>query len=98
VRLDRKHAAAEEAAGEPFQERGVAALAEEYAVDYPEAEALVILHRRGIRFTEVPVEMRARQSGRSSIRHWRPAYYMYRVLLSVLMQICRPIPAEGERG
>lgn len=60
-------------------------LAEEYPEDYPEPQILAPAVRRGLRVEEVPVAMRARASGRSSISGLRPAIYMAKVTLAVLL-------------
>jgi hypothetical protein len=51
-----------------------------YPDDYPEVEALVLLHKAGMRIAEVPVHMRERTSGHSSITAARSVYYMVKVL------------------
>ena len=45
--------------------------AKSYAQDYPEPEAIIAASVRGARIVEVPVEMRERQGGRSSINPLR---------------------------
>lgn len=60
-----------------------------YPTDYPEVESIVYLKRQGCRIAEIPVEMRPRTTGRSSITPWRSAYYMVKVTLSVLMSALR---------
>ncbi len=70
--------------------RGVIQLfARTYPEDYPEPEALVILHRHGLRAAEVPVVMQARQGGRSSIRVLHAGYYMVKVGLAVFIDLFR---------
>ena len=64
-------------------------LAESYPRDYPEPESIFLLARRGFRIQEVPVAMRPRQGGKSSIRGWRDAYYMLKVLLALLVEMLR---------
>lgn len=61
--------------------------ANDYPTDYPEPEAIVtaIMHRG--RIMEVPVQMRAREGGSSSITSWKSVYYMIKVTLAIL--ICR---------
>ncbi len=54
-----------------------------YPDDYPEVEALVLLHRAGLRVTETPVAMRERTGGRSSITPVRSIYYMVKVLMAI---------------
>lgn len=70
--------------------------AEHYPHDYPEVEAIVLARRAGLKVTEVPVRMRNRESGRSSITPFRSAYYMVKVGLAVLVQCMgrNPIPDE----
>src|SRR5437867_12255362 len=48
-------------------------LAEHYAADYPQVDALVRLARRGFRRAEAPGPLRARRGGASSLRARRPA-------------------------
>lgn len=61
--------------------------ARDYPTDYPEPEAIVtaIMHRG--RVMEVPVRMRAREGGSSSITLRKSVYYMIKVTLAIL--ICR---------
>ncbi|OGX68121.1 MAG: glycosyl transferase family 2, partial [Paenibacillus sp. RIFOXYA1_FULL_44_5] len=48
-------------------ERVIALFAEYYPTDYPEVETIILLSRYGFRFEEVPVQMKMRLSGKSSI-------------------------------
>jgi glycosyltransferase involved in cell wall biosynthesis len=59
--------------------------AADYPQDYPEVEAIVQLRRQGFRLVEMPVRMRERQSGASSITPLKSLYYMVKVSLAVLM-------------
>lgn len=60
-----------------------------YPDDYPEVEALVLLHKAGMRIAEVPVHMRERTSGQSSITAVRSVYYMVKVLLAVFVDLLK---------
>ena len=60
-----------------------------YPEDYPEVEALVLLHRAGFTMTEVAVKMERRMSGRSSITPVRGIYYMIKVTLAVLIDLLK---------
>jgi hypothetical protein len=60
-----------------------------YPEDYPEVESLVLLHRAGMTIAEVPVRMRDRTGGRSSITPIRSAYYMVKVLLAVFVDLMK---------
>ena len=68
-----------------FGPRALAWLAESYPEDFPEPQILAPLVRRGFRVEEVPVSMRARAGGRSSISGLQPALYMAKVSVSLLL-------------
>ncbi len=61
--------------------------AEDYPSDYPEPEAIVTASLDGARIREVPVVMRERENGVSSINLKRSVYYMVKV--SIAIMICR---------
>jgi len=63
--------------------------ARSYPEDYPEVESLVLLHRAGMTTAEVPVRMRDRTGGRSSITPIRSVYYMIKVLLAVFVDLLK---------
>ena len=65
--------------------RALQLFATEYPTDFPEVETLIVAVRHGLRVAEVPVRMRPRDQGRSSIAGFRSAYYMARVGLAVLI-------------
>lgn len=65
--------------------RFIAEYAMEYAQDYPEPEAIVMAAVKGARIVEVPVEMRERQGGKSSINPLRSVYYMVKVSLALIL-------------
>jgi hypothetical protein len=69
--------------------RAIAFCAQEYPHDYPEPEARVLMHRGGLRVQEVPVTMRERVGGVSSITTTRSVYYMSKVLLALLLDAIR---------
>lgn len=56
-----------------------------YAQDYPEPEAILVAAMHGARIMEVPVEMRERQAGKSSINPLRSIYYMIKVSLALIL-------------
>lgn len=58
--------------------------AKEYPTDFPEVETVVMACHKGLRVEEVPVSMRPRMHGRSSIAGLRSAYYMARVCLLLI--------------
>ena len=77
--------------------KGIALFARDYPHDYPEVEATVMVSRHRLRAVEVPVSMRERSSGRSSITAVRSIYYMLKVLLAIFVGLFRRnvIPEEG---
>lgn len=79
-----------------FSRRAIELFARVYPIDYPEVEALVIAHRAGLRIVEVPVAMRARQAGRSSITPLRSVFYGVKVSLAIGLDLVGPRPTCGE--
>ena len=68
---------------------GIALFAADYPHDYPEVEAIVMVEKHRLRLREVPVSMREREHGRSSITAARSVYYMAKVLLAIFVGIFR---------
>jgi len=68
---------------------GIALFARDYPHDYPEVEATVMVFRHRLRLVEVPVTMRERRGGRSSITALRSVYYMVKVLLAIFVGLFR---------
>lgn len=62
---------------------------EDYPVDYPEPESVVMILNMGKKVLEVPVIMRERQGGVSSISPAKSVYYMIKVTLAILMERLR---------
>ena len=72
--------------------------ATQYPADYPEVETTTLVHRQGLRIVEVPVEMRLREIGESSITVIWSVYYVVKVLLALFVGIFRkPIVLPPER-
>jgi glycosyltransferase involved in cell wall biosynthesis len=65
--------------------------AKNYPEDYPEVEAIVLLHKAEFDITEVPVQMKARVWGKSSITYFHAAYYMVKVLLAIFIDMIKTI-------
>lgn len=63
----------------------IAEYAHNYAQDYPEPEALLTAGILNARIMEVPVRMRERQGGASSINALRSIYYMIKVSLALVI-------------
>ena len=73
--------------------RGIELFARDYPHDYPEVEAVLMIHAHTLRSAEVPVRMRSRTTGVSSINASRSIYYMVKVTLAILVGLCRARPA-----
>ncbi|MBI4896784.1 MAG: glycosyltransferase family 2 protein [Actinobacteria bacterium] len=69
--------------------RAIELFARNYPLDYPEVEAILLMHRHELRSAEVPVSMRVRAGGRSSITLLHSGYYMIKVLLAVFVGLFR---------
>lgn len=57
-----------------------------YAQDYPEPESLVTCAVSGIRILEVPVVMKERSGGKSSITYLKSIYYMIKVSVAIILR------------
>jgi glycosyltransferase involved in cell wall biosynthesis len=70
--------------------------AADYPHDYPEVEGMVMTIKHRLRLTEVPVTMREREHGRSSITALRSIYYMAKVFVALFVGLFRRsvVPAE----
>ena len=60
-----------------------------YPVDFPEPEAIKIAKRHNAKIGEIPVQMRERQAGHSSIRHLATLYYMVKVTFALLIDLLK---------
>src|SRR5467141_3290534 len=73
--------------------RAIEMFAASYPSDYPEPEAIAFAIRSGLRVQEVPVVMRSRQHGTSSIGPGRTLYYLIKVSLALIL-----LPVERRRN
>jgi hypothetical protein len=64
---------------------------ETYAYDFPEPESLAVARAAGLKLAEVPVTMRGRQGGSSSIAGFSTIYYMFKVTLAVVLTYVRAL-------
>jgi glycosyltransferase involved in cell wall biosynthesis len=69
--------------------KAIELFAADYPHDYPEVEAAVMVHKHRLRMVEVPVRMRERAGGESSIRGFQTVYYMAKVMLAILIGALR---------
>ena len=69
--------------------RAIELFAEDYPHDYPEVESTVMVVKGCLRLVEVPVSMRERAAGHSSITAARSIYYMAKVSLALFVGLFR---------
>lgn len=60
-----------------------------YPKDYPEPETAVTAINHGMKIEEIPVIMRARQGGVSSITMKKSVYYMVKVTIAIIIEALR---------
>jgi glycosyltransferase involved in cell wall biosynthesis len=76
-----------------YNRRGISVFARDYPHDYPEVEAVLMVHWHRLRMCEAPVRMYARGGGVSSLNGTgKSAYYMVKVLLAILVGLARKRP------
>ncbi len=56
-----------------------------YPIEYPEPISSVEVINHNLKIKEVPVNMKEREGGKSSITSWKKVYYMINVILSILL-------------
>src|SRR4051812_7142246 len=78
--------------------RGIKLFANDYPHDYPEVEAVLMVHAHRLQSAELPVRMRRRSGGVSSIGSTQSVYYMIKVLLAIFVGLfrSRPLPEPGQ--
>jgi glycosyltransferase involved in cell wall biosynthesis len=83
-----------------YNRRAIELFAGDYPHDFPEVEAVLMLHHHRLRMLEAPVRMYSRGGGASSLNAGKSAYYMIKVLLALFVGLARrrPVPGPGEAG
>lgn len=77
-----------------YGKRTLQLFSEHYPDDYPEVDSIVVACKNGLHVSEVPVMMRQRHSGTSSITARASVYYMIKVVLSLLVNALRKRTSE----
>jgi glycosyltransferase involved in cell wall biosynthesis len=72
--------------------QGIQLFARDYPHDYPEVEAILLMHAHRLHSCEIPVQMRPRLTGESVISSSQSVYYMVKVLLAVFVGLFRRNP------
>jgi glycosyltransferase involved in cell wall biosynthesis len=76
-----------------YNRSSISVFARDYPHDYPEVEAVLMVHHHRLRMIEVPVRMFHRGGGVSSISSGKSIYYMLKVLLAIFVGLARARPA-----
>lgn len=63
--------------------KALAIVSNNYPDEYPEPESIIIYHKHNLHIAEIPVSMKSRQGGKSSIRDFASLYYMIKVSLAI---------------
>lgn len=67
-----------------YNAKALAFMTENYpSFDYPEPEEVVLAVKNNLRIVDIPVKMRERKAGESSISFYGSFYYMIKVILSM---------------
>lgn len=57
--------------------------------DYPDADVILLLNRKGFKTKEIPVRMHPAGEGQSIHRGLKPLYYIFKMFLSILVNLIR---------
>ena len=57
----------------------------DYPRDYPEPETIITVKRHNYKIKEIPVIMKYREEGKSSITYLKSIYYMIKVSLAIIL-------------
>lgn len=63
-----------------------------YPVDYPDADVIILAHLAGFRVDEIGVKMFANAENKSMHSGWKPFYYVFKMMLSILVTLLRERP------
>jgi glycosyltransferase involved in cell wall biosynthesis len=83
-----------------YNRRAIELFARDYPHDYPEVEAVLMVHFHQLRMREVPVRMYKRGGGASSITSGKSVLYLIKVLLAIVVGLvrARPVPEPGDEA
>jgi glycosyltransferase involved in cell wall biosynthesis len=83
-----------------YNRRAIALFARDYPHDYPEVEAVLMVHFHRLSMCEMSVRMFQRGGGVSSISSGKSVYYMIKVLLAIFIGLvrARPVVDTGDEA
>ena len=62
---------------------------DQFPVDYPDADVIIMLHRAGFRIKAVPVRMFESPDKQTMHSGWKPLYYVFKMILSIGVTMMR---------
>lgn len=68
-----------------FNKKMIKYLSNNYPLEYPEPVSTVMILKNKFKIIEIPVKMKDRKNGISSINSWKSIYYMVNVVLSIFI-------------
>jgi glycosyltransferase involved in cell wall biosynthesis len=72
-----------------YGKRCIKYLSEFYPTDFPDAEAVIDFKQQGFRIKEIPIVIKRRGTGKSSINMLKSLYYPFRNAISILAAILK---------
>ncbi len=72
-----------------FNQKAINIATAYYPDEYPEPESLVVFSKAGLRIEEIPIKMRSRLGGVSSISSFGSVYYMFKVSIAMFFSYIR---------
>ena len=81
-----------------YNKRMIKLFAGKYPHDFPEPEAIVLARKFQATIKELPVVMRRRQGGASSIRYFKSMYYMMKVTFAILLDMLKSRKVAVDHG
>jgi glycosyltransferase involved in cell wall biosynthesis len=77
-----------------YGKRAICLFAKTYPIDFPEPESIVKLLKKGYRIKEVPVEMKKRGGGTSSVTPTKAIYLIISISIAILVQAFKNVKNE----
>ena len=72
-----------------LNKRAIRFFSENYPRDFPDAEALILAHKAGLKILEVPVKFRKRKTGNSSLTFPKLMYYPIKETFAIIVMLTR---------
>jgi glycosyltransferase involved in cell wall biosynthesis len=67
-----------------YNRRALQLINDYYPDEYPEPEAVIYFHKKGLKIVETPVLMQSRKGGKTSITFFNSIYYFWKVSLAII--------------